>query len=100
MGKVALDIALRTYKEILSSEKASPDFITFASITKAVHFLCTNREERKKHLKQIFEECCDRGMLGDLVVKEIKRAIPKGDHFCFIGHDLQSPFEKHWTANL
>ena len=98
--KVALDIALRTYKEILSSEKASPDFITFASITKAVHFLCTNREERKKHLKQIFEECCDRGMLGDLVVKEMKQAIPKGDHFSFIGHDLQSPFEKHWTANL
>ena len=98
--KVALDIALKTYKEALTSKKAQPDFITFASVTKAVHFLCSNREERKKHLKQIFEECCHRGMLGDLVIKEMNQAIPKGDRVSYIGHDLQSPFEKQWTANL
>lgn len=99
--KVALDIALKTFNDILSSRLAPPDFITFATATKAINYLCKDKEERKRHLRHIFEECCSRGMLGSQVLKEMNYAIPVEEQVSYIGHDLnEGNFDSQWTRNV
>lgn len=98
--KKTLKIALQVYDDLLNSNILKADHITFASALRAVNHLSKNDEARPQHLKKIFNDCCSRGLLSQLVISQLQRSVPPGQRLELLGHDLSSPFVKEWKENL
>jgi len=98
----ALDIAMQTYEELVQSKHINDfDELSFATTMKAVTNLCSNPEERVGHLKRIFEDCCKHGMVGKMVLKELRYAIHSDERRqSVLGHNLMTPLDSQWTRNI
>ena len=98
--KYALEVAQKTYQDLIASQEMKHDQVSFATAIKSIHYLSENKEEREHFFRLYFDDCCKHGLLSRLVVKEIKNAIPEKDRLSILGHKLVSPFKKDWIRNL
>lgn len=82
----AIRIAVDTYKA-MSSQKSSfgrngkerpvsRDTVTYGLILKSIANLMPKGEVRSRMALQIFQECCDDGLVGFMVWNEVRRAVP------------------------
>ena len=98
--KRALEVAQKTYQDLMASQEIKIHEVSFATAIKSIHHLSKKKEERKHLFKLYFDDCCKYGLLGKVVAKEMKSAIPAKERLDILGHDLDSPFEKEWIRNL
>lgn len=58
------------------------------------------QDEDASHLKQIFHDACEKGMLNKKVVSELKRCLPnKKKREEIIGYSLDGDIQKSWQRN-
>ena len=76
-----LQIAVTTYKTMSSSSSNGstgvyPDTVTYGNMLKCFANLMPRGATRSKMSLQVFQKCCNEGLVGPLVWKEVKRAVP------------------------
>jgi hypothetical protein len=71
----AFKIAVETFA-LMKKLSVHPDMISFGNMLKAVANLVPKGNTRTQMGLQLFEACCQEGLVGDLVWKEARRALP------------------------
>jgi hypothetical protein len=79
----ALKIAVKTFSSMSmlslshsSRDAISRDTITYGNMLKCFANLMPPGDVRNRMALQIFQECCDEGLVGFLVWNEVRRAVP------------------------
>ena len=99
--KRALEIGLKTYNDLLESQTVNANDVSFANAINMVKRLMQDKEERQHHLKRLFDDCCNHGVLSKTVLKQLKDAIAgEEEMISWLEYDFQSPPKKDWTSNL
>jgi PPR repeat family len=73
--KEALKIAVKTFAS-MPRERIQRDTVTYGTMLKCFANLIPKGDVRNRMALQVFQECCEEGMVGDLVWNEIRRSIP------------------------
>jgi hypothetical protein len=72
-----LDVAMFTLEELQRSRYGHPNQITYGTFIKACANLLPDDEDlRRVVLKQVFEQCCQDGQVGEMVLSHLRRAAP------------------------
>ena len=71
----ALQIAVKTYKEMMASEHARPNQVTFATLLTALRNLMPADQKRAAAAKTVFQHCVDAGLVTDLVLRRLKSTL-------------------------
>lgn len=71
----ALKIAVSTFAS-MPGQGVRRDTVTYGTMLKCFANLIPKGDVRNRMALQVFQECCDEGMVGNLVWNEIRRAIP------------------------
>lgn len=73
----ALDTAIFTLEELQKSRYGQPNQITYGTFIKACANLLPDDDEfRRNVIKRAFLQCCQDGQVGDMVLRQIRRAAP------------------------
>jgi hypothetical protein len=72
--KDALDVALRTFKKLCSSEQARPNQITYGTLFKAIGKLSAYRDNQEELLRTLFETCVASGQVDGFVLAQLRNA--------------------------
>lgn len=74
----ALDVAIFTLQELQGSRYGQPNQITYGTFIKACAELLPDDDDLLRTVvKQAFEQCCQDGQVGDMVLAHLRRAAPK-----------------------
>lgn len=102
----ALLIAVATFNELRTSEFCQPDAISYGMVLKAFNNLANKNEKRNNMSERLFKQCCKDGLVGDLFLNEIKRALP-GDTLRALLKEGSASWDrgnfklpKSWTRNV
>eukprot|EP00586_Coscinodiscus_wailesii_P020303 CAMPEP_0172502528 /NCGR_PEP_ID=MMETSP1066-20121228/160963_1 /TAXON_ID=671091 /ORGANISM="Coscinodiscus wailesii, Strain CCMP2513" /LENGTH=575 /DNA_ID=CAMNT_0013277823 /DNA_START=136 /DNA_END=1860 /DNA_ORIENTATION=- len=68
----AMEIAHETYMELEDSPYGTPDEITFGTFLKVCSNQMPDNESRQRVVHLVFKKCCNGGMVGDLVLQQVK----------------------------
>ena len=102
----ALAIAQWILKELESSKFATADQVTYGTFFKVCDNQMTKCEARDRVLKVIFKKCCDDGMVGKLVLKQLRLATEPETFVALTGretwgdHEYCSVLPQEWRRNV
>ena len=68
----AFRVACLTFDELRMSEYLKPTHVSYGTFLKAVRKLMPDSEIREKLVSSVFRRCCKEGLVGDMVLKEMK----------------------------
>jgi len=71
----AMNIAVLTYKELLASDGAEPNQVTFSTFITALRNLMPRTEKRAAAAKTVFEKCTECGMVTDFVLRRLQQVL-------------------------
>jgi hypothetical protein len=71
----AIKIAVSTYKE-MRKEGVDATTVTYGNMIKCIANLMPQGDSRTRMALQVFDKCCEDGLVGNLVWNEIRRAVP------------------------
>jgi len=99
--KKALLVAIRTYNELKKKDLAvQPDMITYGMMLKVCANLMPNDEAQRLAMAQeLFTAACKDGVVGSLVLSELKRAVPPKTFKAMIGENIRK-LPRAWTRNV
>ncbi|CAJ1941407.1 unnamed protein product [Cylindrotheca closterium] len=96
----ALQIAVKTYKELVASEHAKPNQVTFATLLTALRNLMPAGEKRAAAAKTVFQHCADAGLVTELVLKRLQSTLSADQLVDIVGGNAISSHGTVNTANL
>jgi len=68
----AFRVACLTFDELRMSEYLQPSHVSYGTFLKAVRKLMPDSEIREKLVTSVFRRCCKEGLVGDMVLREMK----------------------------
>lgn len=71
----ALQIAIKTYKELENSEYGRPNNVTFCTLITALRNLMPASEKRAAAIKTIFHRCAEDGQVADFVLHRLQSTL-------------------------
>ena len=71
----ALTIAVRSFAS-MPNQRIRRDTVTYGTMLKCFANLVPRGDVRNRMALQVFQECCEEGMVGSLVWNEIRKAVP------------------------
>jgi len=96
----ALETAREAFRELKGSNEEKPDPITYGTMIQAVCNLSEDEPDKKvEEVKEIFDECCRSGMVGDMVVKEMWGGLDKETVEEIFGENRSEP-PVSWKRNV
>jgi hypothetical protein len=90
--------AQSTYEELLQS--LDPDEISFATMIKACRYLSGSEEVLDRMLKKVFETCSQRGLLSEMVLRELKHSTRPKKRLELFGNDLEGTISSQWVRQI
>lgn len=102
----ALQIAVSTFKSMRDHPWTAPDTVTYGNLMKCFANLMSEGDRRNEMAMQLFQKCCDEGLVGDLVWNEVRRAVTSNQLNKFVGKrtPVQSiqlkDLPRQWTNNV
>ena len=75
--KDAVSIAIKLIDDFKHRRGVSPDHITFSTMFKVIGTSMPPGKEKEEMARSIFKECCEAGLLSDLVIKNLKKTVPR-----------------------
>ena len=73
----ALDTAIFTLAELKASRYGHPNQITYGTFFKALANLVPDDDKfRRAVIKESFQQCCNDGQVGDMVLSQLRAAAP------------------------
>jgi len=97
--EVALKSALEVFHKLLLTS-IFPNELTFATLLKACKILSNSILRKEKLIQVVFEHCKKRGLIGNLVTKELKDALSNNKRRILLGNNLEGEIPKKWFRNL
>lgn len=102
--KEAFLIAISTYNEIRNCEYVEPDSVTYGSMLK----ICSNLmpksgKSRTSLAKQIFKECCSKGLVNEFVLNALRASISQEDFsniFNCVENSNKLNIPSDWKCNV
>jgi len=79
--RTALQVAVRTFKRMRDEFRVPPDDVSYGNMLKCVANLIDYESAlhaRSEMALQLFQQCCQDGLVSELVWKEVCRAVPIG----------------------
>jgi hypothetical protein len=71
----ALQIAVGTYKELVSSDYGNPNHVTFSTLITALRNLSPPSEKRASAVANVFRTCAEGGEVTDLVLRRVQSVL-------------------------
>lgn len=71
----ALQVFVKTYKDMISKEDVVANHVTFATVLTALRNLLPADEKRAAAVKTVFEKCAEVGMCDHLVIKRLQSIL-------------------------
>lgn len=72
-----LDVAMFTLEELQASRYGHPNQVTYGTFIKACANLLPDDDDlRRVVLKKVFEQCCNDGQVGEMVLTHLRKAAP------------------------
>ena len=68
----AFRVACLTFDELRMSEYLQPTHVSYGTFLKAIRKLMPDSEMREKLVTSVFRRCCKEGLVGDMVLREMK----------------------------
>jgi pentatricopeptide repeat protein len=68
----AFRVACLTFDELRMSEYLQPSHVSYGTFLKAIRKLMPDSEIREKLVTSVFRRCCKEGLVGDMVLREMK----------------------------
>jgi len=96
----SLHIAVKTYKEMMASENAQPNQVTFATVLTALRNLMPADDKRAAAAKTVFQHCIDAGLVTDLVLRRLQSTLNGDQLVGVVGSDVISSDGTVSIANL
>jgi len=81
----ALQVFVKTYKEMIGKEDVVPNHVTFATVLTALRNLLPADEKRTAAVKTVFEKCIETGMCDHLVIKRLQSILNKEQLIALVG---------------
>lgn len=96
----AFDVALATFRQLQNYE-SGPNHVSYGAMLKAcAKLLPSSSPIRQKWARVVFEDCCKRGQVGDMVVSRMREAAsPELYKELMQGHRRQE-LPAEWTRNV
>jgi len=104
--KKALLIAEDTFRRIQESKDLAPQELTYATMMKAYTNLAGNREDKIDMIRPIFAECAERGLVGNMVLKEIRYSLSEDQQKSLfesvtkVGNTNAGRIPNDWSRNV
>ena len=102
-NKEAKEVALKSSLEVFHKLPMTSIFLnelTFATLLKACKILSNSILRKEKLIQVVFEHCKKRGLIGNLVTKELKDALSNNKRRILLGNNLEGEIPKKWLRNL
>jgi len=108
----ALDIAYKSFQELVKSKYGNPNDVTYSTFLRACNnLLPAGDASRISIASAIFKRCCKDGQVSPDVIIEFKRAVPSETFKTFLGKNAErygkmknkinlQLLPKEWTCNL
>jgi hypothetical protein len=71
----ALKVAVQTFKR-MRDELIEPDTVAYGNLLKCFANLMPAGQARTDFALQLFDRCCEKGLVGEFVWNEVRRAVP------------------------
>lgn len=71
----ALQIAIDTYKDLVSSGYDQPNQITFSTLITALRNLMPNSPKRTQVIGNVFRKCADNGHVEEFVIRRLQSSL-------------------------
>ena len=71
----ALEVFVKTYKEMINEENVVPNHVSFATVLTALRNLLPADEKRAAAVKTVFEKCTEMGMCDQLVTRRLQSIV-------------------------
>lgn len=91
---------------VLLQEHTRPDHTTYGTLLKAwCNLIPTNDERRPKIVKSVFQQCCKDGMVGPMVIQQLKYAATPELYLSLVGKDIKEEIKiaslpSQWSRNV
>jgi hypothetical protein len=103
----AFSVALQTFRQLQQlpdnggDDSSLPNHVTYGAMLKAcAKCLPASSPLRQKWSKRVFQDCCEAGMVGDMVVSKLREAVPPDVYRELMqGHSKRS-LPSEWTRNV
>ena len=98
----AFRVACLTFDELRISQHLQPTHVSYGTFLKAIRKLMPDSEIREKLVTSVFRRCCKEGLVGDMVLKEM-RALSSPDFYQSLleGYDTKLGIPpKSFSANV
>jgi hypothetical protein len=86
----ALQIAVKTYKELIHLGYEGPNQVTFCTVIVAIRNLMPASEKRAAAIKTIFRTCAENGQVADNVLQRLKSTMDVDQLKELVGNDAVS----------
>eukprot|EP00980_Cylindrotheca_fusiformis_P027747 scaffold22549_cov98-Cylindrotheca_fusiformis.AAC.3 len=87
----ALQIAIKTYKELENSEYGQPNNVTFSTLITALRHLMPASNKRDAAIKTIFHRCAEDGQVTDTILRRLKSTLSASQLQELVGIHAVSP---------
>ena len=104
MKAEAFEIAMKVYDVL--KKNGEPDHTSYGTLLRACASLLKESDaQREKLVEEIFEQACDSGSVGRLVITQMKFASTPDQHLKLTGRDIverinKQDLPKSWTRNV
>ena len=86
----ALQIAIKTYKELTDSKYGKPNHVTFSTVITALRNLTPASEKRAAAVSTVFKQCADAGEVSEFVLRRLQSALNLDQLREVVGNDAVS----------
>ena len=93
--KNAVSIANKLIDDFKQRRGVSPDHITFSTMFKVIGTSMPPGKEKEEMAWSVFKECCEAGLLSDLVIRNLKKTVPPS-----VFRELIDSVPEEWRRNV
>eukprot|EP00804_Cyclotella_cryptica_P003272 CCRYP_010501-RA/>CCRYP_010501-RA protein AED:0.04 eAED:0.04 QI:149/1/1/1/1/1/4/351/772 len=97
--KRALEVAVKVFKLLNEERYVRPDAVSYGNMLKCCANLMPPGNARTSMASTIFSKCCEAGMVGGMVLDEIRRSIPSKEFLLLLAEcGYEKPLKQHKNA--
>jgi hypothetical protein len=97
--KQALGVAVKVFNMLKRERYVRPDAVSYGNMLKCCANLMPPGNVRTSMASTIFSTCCEAGMVGGMVLDEIRRSIPSKEFLLLLAKcGYEKPLKQHKNA--
>jgi hypothetical protein len=99
----AFNVAVATFRQLVQhpDERCAPNHVTYGNMLKAcARLLPQGSLERQRWARQLFQDCAEKGLVGDMVLSRLREAATPSEYRALMQGHSKRTLPKSWTRNV